>query len=264
MKRYFEPITRVVGVVADDRGLDIYSSVQELSWARYRAAALRLDPKKEEARLNRNLQKVEDYFGLTLKGEVVLFGAFRLLDGYARFNEGKHRVYLGIDECHGRGAYLDILTTHELTHVARESRPEVWTGHGLDPKMNHDDFVNSQPVIEHLFSEGYSCAVSEILIPGENKWHYTYQSRASLARVLAQGAAVDRVIKRELKKPNGNYITLYDPTQYGPDMPMFCHYVWAWQWVKTIVSGHADGKAEKLLSRCSKDFIQNAIDFKLK
>ncbi|MEW6058149.1 MAG: hypothetical protein AB1540_16200 [Bdellovibrionota bacterium] len=241
----------------------LYDVVTGLDWPTYREETLALDARKEEQRLRKHIDQVEKLLGVGLKGEVVLFGAFTMMDGYARFDRGTHRVFLGVDESHGRGAYLDVLLTHELTHVARESKASVWEGFGLSPQMTHDEFVLSQPVIEHLFSEGFSCVVSEILNPSCEAWNYVYQTEDSLAQILTHGPAVDRVVHRELKKKKGNYRSLYDTSLFKPEMPRYAHYVWAWRWVKEVVETFGKGNVQAVLSRCSQDFMEHSLKFKL-
>ena len=184
-------------------------------------------------------------------------GAFCSMDGYARFTHGTHRVYLGVDESHLKGKYLDILITHELTHVARESRPEVWLGFGLNPKMSNREFTNSQPVVEHLVGEGFSCAVSEILVPGQPEWDYVYQTKESLATVFKNSISLDRIIHKEIQKKDGDYGRLYGIK------PTFSHYVWAMHWVKHLLKKYADENPQKMVAQCSKDFIEDALEFKL-
>lgn len=261
---YFAPLVGSIGTPFDDGADRLYGAVEGLNWAMYREEALRLDPSAEEARLRRQLGRVEELFGLTLEGDVVLFGAFTRMDGYARFDRGKHVVYLGVDESHGRGAYLDVLESHELTHVVRESRPEVWAGWGLSLDMTHDDFVEQLPVVEHLLNEGFACVVSELLNPGEDPWHYAYQTEDSLARVLEHGPFVDRVVREELALgPEGDYGRLYAPGRYGRGMPQFTHYVWAWQWARHVLDDLCGGDARALAARCSKDLVDDARAFQL-
>jgi hypothetical protein len=264
VSEYLNPQEPLIGVVFDDGRADFYSALADLDWQAYREEALRLDPKKEELRVLKHLRDVEKLFGFELSGEIVLFGSFATIDGYARFDRGTHRVFLGVDESHARGGYLDVLVTHELTHVARESRPEVWEGFGLDPKMTHDDFTEYQPVIEHLMGEGFSCVVSELLVPGEPEWDYAYQSEASLKKVMGNGRKVDEQIRKELLDPDGDYGSLYSPQRYGPGMPIFTQYVWAWRWVQRLLCEQAGGDPRKLVSRCSKDFIADALAFELR
>lgn len=241
----------------------LYAVLQGLNWEAYRTEALLLDPEREERRVRTHIKNVEQLLGLELKGELVLFGAFTAMDGYARFDHGSHVVYLGADESHGRGAYLDILITHELAHVAREPLPEVWAGFGLTPDISHDQFTNLLPVIEHLMGEGFSCVVSELLVPSDEPWHYAYQTEDSLARVLQHGPAIDKVVHAEIKKRHGDYGKLYNTSRYVPPIPMYGHYVWAWLWAKHVLRDLAGGVPKKMLHMCSKELIDDALRFKL-
>lgn len=264
LKEYFQPNEELLAVIFDGGSEEFYSVLEELDWKTYRTAAILLDPKKEEQRVLKYIQKVEKLFGFPLEGSVLLFGAFACMDGYARFDRGTHCVYLGVDESHHRDGYLDILIAHELTHVARESRGFVWESFGLDPKMTHDQFTDTLPVIEHLFGEGFSCAVSELLVPDQDPWLYAYQSKESLAQVLSQAAGVEKQIKKELAKRDGDYGRLYDPRLYGKNLPSLSHYVWAWQWAKQLLEEKAHSDPKKLISISSREMIQDAMQFKLK
>lgn len=266
---YFQEISASLGQVFDHDPEYLYSEIGDLNWSRYRKEALKLSPVRELERLDYNIKKVEELFGFKLEGEAVLFSAFETMDGYARFDRGTHQVVLGVDESHGRGAYLDVLEVHELTHVARESRPEVWEGFGLNPKMTHDEFTENQRVIEHLVGEGFSCVVSEILVPGEPPWSYAYQTEDSLEQVMLLGPALDRGIHDELRKfhEQSDYSRLYSNDHYrvhGARIPSFSHYVWAWQWVKQALQDFAGGDPKKFVNLCSKEMIEHALAFELK
>lgn len=263
---FLDPMRPILQPMLDDFGGrtgPLYEVVEGLNWDSYRQEALLLDPVAEENRFLRIHDQVERCLGMTLTGDAVLFGAFTAMDGYARFNHGKHVVYLGVDESHGRGAYLDILISHELAHVAREPLPEIWAGFGLTPDMNHDAFVENLSVIEHLMGEGFSCVVSELLHPREPIWHYTYQTEASLKQILDHGPAIDRVIHRTLRNPNAHYQQLYNPSLYRPELPRYCHYVWAWLWTSHLLKDVASGNPRRLLKMCSKDLISDALSFTL-
>jgi hypothetical protein len=262
---YFAPIAEQCGEVFDHDAFGFWRVLANLDWTEYRDLALRLDPAKEEARLRRAIARVEGLFQLQLEGDAILFSAFTCMDGYARFHRGRHQVFLGVDEAHEQGEYLDVLMAHELTHVVRESRAPVWEGWGLELDMTHDEFVEHLPIAEHLLNEGFSCAVSERLVPGVDPWHYAYQDEPGLARVLEHGAAVDGAVKAELRDPDGDYGRLYSPRRYGrAGLPVFAHYVWAWQWVKHLIATHAGGDPRRLVDRCSKDFVDDALAFELR
>lgn len=259
LTQYYQPISREVDPVYTDFEYTLYQALTDLDWKRYRMNVLQMNSDQIEKRLSDNILKVENLFGFKLEGSSILFGAFSSMDGYARFNQGKHQVYLGLDEIFNQGYSADILMTHELTHVARESRESVWEGWGLNPKMSHDDFVESSPVIEHLIGEGLSCAASEILIPHQSEWEYVYQSKEGLNWINAHAKALDREVRKELKNPQGHYFHLYQTNRYGKKFPDFSHYVWAWQWVKSLLKDKVNPK--KLVSECSKIYYQDAIQF---
>jgi hypothetical protein len=243
---------------------EMFALLQNLNWNAYRREVLKLDPEREVTRLKKHIHNVEALFGVPLEGETVLFGAFTSMDGYARFDRGTHRVFLGVDESHGRGQYLDILEVHELTHVVRESQPEVWQGWGLDPQMTHDQFVENQPVIEHLFGEGFSCAVSEILVSDEEPHHYAYQEKIPYKKVLKNSATLNQTIHQELLAgERGDWGRLYSPSSYKPRLPVFSHYVWAWQWAKQLIHTRGKGRPADLMKVCSREFLQNALKFEL-
>lgn len=264
-KRFKAEYADVLRPVAGDFFDRFQSLIDSLNWEMYRNEALSIDPAREEKRLIDHIASVEELFGFELEGEILLLGAFTFMDGYARFDRGGHRVFLAVDESHGRGRYIDVLTTHELTHVARESRPEVWTGFGLDPKMSQAEFRENQPVIEHLMNEGFSCVVSEILVPGEPEHAYCYQTDESLRFIYKHGPALDRTIHQEIAKPahKADYSSLYATDSYTPEMPRYAHYAWAWQWSKHVLYSHCGGDPKELVSRCSKEFIPDALAFSI-
>ena len=255
---YADPMRDVAG----DFFEDFAEWVADLPWAEYRRKSLQIDPEKEESRLRSAVRKVEELLRVPLEGDAILLSTFESMDGYARFEGGTHRVYLGVDENHLEGRYLDVLMTHELTHVAREPRPEVWKGWGLSLPRSNREFCDTQPVLEHVFSEGLSCAISEALVPGEDPWLYVYQDRESYQRVLDLGPSIDERIHAEIRASEGDYGSLYDLSTYSPKPPALAHYVWAWQWVRELIREKGADPAS-LVSICSKDLLESALDFRL-
>jgi len=250
---YAEPLSKTTHHFFDD----FYEVLIDLNWNDYREHALKIDSIREEEQLKKNISLVESLFGFSLSGEVFLLGTFLYMDGFARFDRGEHRVFLGVDESHHDRNYLDILTTHELTHVARESRPEVWRGFGMEPKMKRSVYLENLPVIEHLLGEGFSCAVSEILIPGQEPWKYVYQTEKSLKNVYSRSLEIDQIIHHEIPKKDGDYGNFYGI------QPTFSHYVWAWEWVKQLLKKY-ENKPHQLISISSHEFITDALEFSLK
>lgn len=266
---YFNPMRELLHPMLKDWGLTRSESLREclddLNWEEYRDHVVnRMNADAEELRLRNHIANVERCLGVRLGGEAVLFGAFEIMDGYARFDQGTHRVFLGIDEAQENTAYFDILISHELTHVAREPQLSVWQPFGLDPsKMSHDDFTRNLPVVEHLFNEGFACAVSEILVPGQAPWDYVYQEREDYDFIIANAAAIDRVVHEEFGSADPDYGHFYSSHRYQPNLPIFCHYVWAWAWVKTLLATEAQGDPRALLKRSSADFLEHARNFRL-
>lgn len=257
---YANPMEKYVG----NFFTDFYSEVLKVNWKNYRKKTLECDDVKWEENLKKHIRDVEKLFGNKLNGESVLFASFHTLDGFARFDHGTHKVFLGIDESHDDGNYLDILMVHELVHVIRESRESVWTGWGLNPKMIRADFLESQPTIEHLFSEGFSCVISELLVPGEHRWRYCYQTAETFKHILSNGKSVSQRIHAEITKPNhGNFGNLYNTRSYEPRMPEFTHYAWAYLWVKKLMSDLARNNPKQIVELCSKDFIEHALAFEI-
>jgi hypothetical protein len=262
LESYFAPMESQLREVFDGPGL--YSELADLDWPAYRRNVLTMDPAREEARLRKHVLDVERLFEIKLQGDAVLFGSFFGMDGYARFNLGMHRVFLGVDESFAQGSYLDVLEVHELTHVVRESRHQVWEGWGLHPRMSHDEFVEKQPTAEHLFGEGFSCAVSEILVPGQEPWNYAYQDEAGLKQVFKHAASVDRAVHRELELgESGDWSRLYNPGSYQPKLPVFTHYVWGWQWAKSLLREKTFGSPKEIVEISSRQFLEAAKAFRL-
>jgi hypothetical protein len=232
-------------------------------WTEYRSRLLTLDPESEEIRTRRWISKTEELFGVPLRGELQLFGAFEYMDGYARYESGQHRVFMGVDESFDRDPYLDVLMTHEFGHVAREGQPEVWHGFGLSPLMTNPEFTDQQPVIEHLFGEGLSCWASEQLVPSLESHWYCYQTQESMERIFDRKDALNEVIHTFLSDPAADYSSLYQTRIYGSGMPSYAHYYWAWRWAREVVREFGRGQVQKILKTSSKEWLEHALDFRV-
>jgi len=252
-----------VGPLGDlEKNYELFQS-NASDWQEYREQVLKLKSCEEEAKIKINIDKVEHFFNIKLVGEVVLFVMFSYIDGYARFHEGTHRVFIGLTFPPPHPDYYDVLETHELTHVARESRPENWLSWGLQPNQKNEEFIQKQPALEHLFGEGFSCAVSELLNPGINIWEYVYQSKDGYELILKNADEVNRVIHeaiiQEEKTPGSfHYFKFYSEDTYNPPLPLFTQYVWAYAWVKELLKKNTP---QNLLTVCSKDLRSYALDF---
>ncbi len=260
---YAIPMREVVGDFFDDFYSALTDVDREFGWARYREHALGLDAEREQRRLELQLQGVEGLLETKLSGELFLLGTFATMDGYARFDRGTHRVFVGVDESYANGRYVDILMAHELTHAARESQPTVWEGFGLSVNMTQDEFTDSQPVIEHLAGEGFSCFVSETLNPGQPAHFYAYQDEKSFELIRQNAAAIDEVVHKTIRNPDLPYYSLYDLRRYRGPLPSYSHYVWAWQWIKSLCAKQYAGSPRAMLSVSSQEWVDSALEFRL-
>ncbi len=252
------------------RDFSFFDCIRDVNWEQYRKKALTIDPQFEEARVKRCLSDVEGLLGQTLEGQVIVFGSFESIDGYARFHKGKHTVYFGVDENPGPSKYLDVLAVHELTHVAREGQASVWQGFGLSPTLTHDEFVEHLPLIEHLVNEGFSCLTSELLVPGLMPHEYTYQTTETYHYIMNHKDILNTTIHACLKDPAKRYVELYQPAtyqaynrEYTGEFPLFAQYVWGWLFTKHLLHTFAGGDIKRLLKTSSKELVDAALQFKI-
>lgn len=263
-ENYLVPTQPQLGIIFDpDEAESIALDLRTMDWKNYRERVLRMDSAEQLSRFKRHLDAIHEYFGFELRGEVNLFGAFEYMDGYARYEKGGHSVFLGIDEAFENGSYVDILTLHELTHVAREGQSSVWRGFGLDPEMTNEEFRKQQPVIEHLFGEGFSCAISEKLLPDQHAHLYSYQSEEGLKHAYREVERLNRVIHAEIRAEDGHYGNLYSSSHYGGNVPSLAQYVWGWHWVKNLARDLYDGDYQRMIGTCSKEWVEHALQFNL-
>ena len=123
LEQYYNHLAPLTDMIFD--GPELYEVLTELNWDRYRSGVLDLNPDKEYQRVLAHLKSVEQLFGQTLHGEIVLFGSFETIDGYARFEKGSHR-YFDDPRTHSRGA-----------RVSARSLAGVWTKSKNDPRRVH-------------------------------------------------------------------------------------------------------------------------------
>jgi hypothetical protein len=196
-----------------------------------RAAIERAKRRGYPERAARVLERVEAFFGRPLEGELALIAGFGRLDGYARFDRGRHCVYIGVDYPEEADFYLDLIVAHELAHVAREGDPATWRRLGLPPDMTHDEFQERCPFEEHMIGEGLSTALSEEIFPGHRLHDYLFFEEEQAAWCLAHEAEIRSGLRRFRGTCEEHY-ALYAREVVAPGSPERVQYYWGYKLVK--------------------------------
>lgn len=196
-------------------------------------------------RAARTLEKVEAFFGHPLEGDLTLIAGFGRLDGYARFERGKHVVYIGVDYPEEADHYLDLIIAHELGHVVREGDPRTWEALGLSVDMSHDEFQERCPFEEHMIGEGLSTALSEAIFPGHAPHEYLFFNEDQAAWCAAHDAEIRSALAAFRKTAEAHY-NLYARDAVAPGSPERTQYYWGFRAVRRAV---AAGRALRDLFR---------------
>jgi len=170
------------------------------------------------ARAERTLRSVEKHFGRSLEGNLVLMAGFGRADGYARFDQGNHCVYIGLDYPEPEDHYLDLIIAHELGHVLREGDPRTWQALGLPSVMPHEQFQQSCPFEEHMIGEGLSTAVSEAIFPGYAAHEYLFFTREEYAWCASHEQEIWAALRRFYGTAQEHY-SLYARDSVAPGSP---------------------------------------------
>jgi hypothetical protein len=189
-------------------------------------------------RAGRTTVAVERFFGRPLDADLVLLAAFGWIDGYARFERGKHVVYVGADYPEPADHYLDLIIAHEVGHVVREGDPATWTALGLSIDMTHDEFTERCPFEEHMIGEGLSTALSEAIHPGLPLHEYLYFTEEQFAWCRAYAKDIAQALRR-FRGTSEQHYSLYGRDTITPGSPERTQYFHGWMAVRKLVqSGH--------------------------
>ncbi len=221
--------------------------VRRYDRARGLAAVARARRRGYPPRARGTLRAVELFFDARLEGDLVLFGGFGRMDGYARFDRGKHVVYRGLAYDGGLAGtdtsegdrYFDILIAHELGHVVREGRGDVWEAYGERPDMTHDEFVERVPFEEHMLGEGLSTALSEAIYPGAGTAAYLYYEPGEMAWCEAHEKEIAATL-RPLYGTRGEHYAFYAEDAVAPGSPERVPYYWGYRLVKNALAAGSD------------------------
>jgi hypothetical protein len=207
------------------------------------------------ARAGRTVEKVEAFFGRKLDADLVLLAGFGRIDGYARFERGKHTVFIGVDYPEPADHYLDLIIAHEVGHVVREGDPGTWRALGLDIDMSHDEFTERCPFEEHMTGEGLSTALSEAIWPGHPDPEYLYFTREQFDWCEAFKRDIADVLRRFRGTTEAHY-GLYARDAITPGSPERTQYYHGWMTVRRLVRAGAD--LRELFATPAKEILARA------
>jgi hypothetical protein len=174
------------------------------------------------------VQKIEESFGCSLPGELVLIPSMGEIDGFARYERGHHSVMLGIDFPDANLDYLKALTAHELSHVFRDHSPEVWGFLGKPLKdVSRDEYLEAMTGREHLVSEGLATLNSQDVFPQVAIEHHHYYDSEEMQWCLNNDELINQSLEKCMKDLNPDPWKYYRPGTVARGSPSRVHYYWA-------------------------------------
>lgn len=209
-------------------------TLREFDPARARRAIERALDRGYPGRARGTAEKVEAFFGRSLDADMVLLAGFGRIDGYARFDRGRHVVYIGVDYPEPEDHYLDLIISHEVGHVVREGDPAIWRALGLDIDMSHDRFTEVCPFEEHMIGEGLSTALSEAIYPGHPLHEYLYFEPEQFDWCRAYQGDIARYLRRFRGTAERHY-ELYARDAITPGSPERTQYFHGWMAVRKLM-----------------------------
>ncbi len=186
-------------------------------------------------RARRAIEAVERFFGRALAGDMALIAGFGRLDGYARFDRGRHVVYIGVDYPEEADHYLDLIVAHELGHVVREGDPRTWEALGFSIDMSHEEFTERCPFEEHMIGEGLSTALSEAIFPGHGAHEYLFFNPAQHSWCAAHEEAI-RAGLRRFRGTREEHYALYARDAIAPGSPERTQYYCGFRLVREAMA----------------------------
>lgn len=173
------------------------------------------------------VKKVESIFGRELPGVLVLMPSFGDFDGFARYDQGSHRVMLGIDFPDADVDYLRALTAHELSHVYRDHSEAVWSHLGKPlTEISREEYLEGGSAQEHLVSEGLATLFSQAIFPEIPFATHHYYERAEWEWCVANDESIDRALNDCLVGDEDVW-SFYGSDRAGRGSPSRTQYYWA-------------------------------------
>ncbi len=172
------------------------------------------------------LHKIEEKFGEKLIGEVRLCPSLMQFDGFARYDSGSHTVWFGVDHPDADEDYLKVLMAHELSHVYRDHRPEVWAflGKPLE-KITRAEYLENMSAAEHLASEGLATLFSQAVFPEVPLHVHHYYFSEEMKWCLENSKLIEKAIFSCLKSDQ-NVWKFYEDDIVAPNSPSRVQYFW--------------------------------------
>jgi hypothetical protein len=192
------------------------------------------------------VKKIEAAFGGELKGELRLGPSLMHFDGFARYDSGSHTVWFGMDHPDADEDYLRVLLAHELSHVYRDHRPDVWKVFGKPlEQVSRQEYLDQMDHKEHLASEGLATLFSQALFPDVPPHVHHYYSKEEFQWCLENSEKIEEALI-ECIRGDQDVWKFYGDDSAGPGSPSRTQYFWAalriMSWLERT-NGKADLKA---------------------
>jgi len=95
-------------------------------------------------------------------------------DGITVYSQGTPVVFIGVDYPGADIEYIQLIASHELSHVARDTIPGLMEAYGAHIKMSQKEILSLTPFKEHFIGEGLATLFSSLLFPGKRRRDYLF------------------------------------------------------------------------------------------
>lgn len=193
-------------------------------------------------------QAVEQAFGYSLPGRLILAPSYGEFDGFARYDSGEHNVLLGIDFPDADDDYLRALTAHELSHVYRDHAPATWAHLGKPlAQVTRAEYLEAATAQEHLVSEGLATLFSQALFPNIPSVTHHYYEPHEWQWCETHANEIHDSLEQCLRG-DGNVWSYYSESRVAPGSPSRTHYYWASKRLGERVAGLGMNRLEEVVS----------------
>ncbi|PIR73164.1 MAG: hypothetical protein COU40_03875 [Candidatus Moranbacteria bacterium CG10_big_fil_rev_8_21_14_0_10_35_21] len=254
-KYYFSPNQKVLkpfygDVKKIEKGFSDFEKEFNLKKAKQRLEKIKERGCPEQA--EKIIKKAEKFYQKKLTGEMVLFFSFSFVDGYTRFNKGKNTIYIGMDLPETEEDYYNILISHELNHLTRDSQEKILKSFGASKKLSHKAYLKKMTFAEHLVNEGLASYFSSRMFPNRKPWQYVYYSKRQYDWCQKNQLKIEKKIKQSLRA-NSDWGGFYQENFIEKGSPEMTQYFFGINLIKKAVKKYHLQKltsmpAEKIVS----------------